>query len=191
MALDYFQVECVEEKGRKAYEEIAGDILMDLNLLQIISRFYIKIDPEFPLFIASGEIRKMPGKVRAGDFTGILNDEGKITIEIGDETYLSFLLEKLWDLYGRENVIQPDRFTITIDASIAGVEEIKNLAVFDAGTGVYKDIIYAMQWIAPEGFKVRRECTKGSRFYYIASENILTDDVAEKEISEAFDKLEG
>ena len=191
MALDYFQVECIEEKGRKAYEEIAGDILMDLNLLQIISRFYIKIDPEFPFFVAAGEIRKMPGKIRAGDFTGILNDEGKITIEIGDETYLSFLLRKLWDLYGRDNIIQPDRFTITIDAGIAKVKEIENLVVFDAGRGVYKDIIYAMQWIAPEGFKVRRECTKGNRFYYIASENILTDELVDGEISEAFQKLEG
>ena len=31
MALDYFQVECTEKKGRKAYEEIAGDILMDFT----------------------------------------------------------------------------------------------------------------------------------------------------------------
>jgi len=191
MALDYFQVECVEEKGRKAYEEIAGDILMDLNLLQIISRFYIKIDPEFPFFIAAGEIRKMPGRVLAGDFTGILNEDGKITIEIGDETYLSFFLQKLWDLYGRDNIIQPDRFTITIDSDIGNVDEIKNLPVYDAGKGVYKDIIYAMQWIAPEGFKIRRECTKGNRFYYIASENILTDDIVEQEISGALEKLEG
>ena len=106
MSLDYFEVECSEKKGGNTYLEIASDILKDLNLLSIISRLHIYIDPEFPLFLATGRIRKMPGAVKAGDFTNIMENEGRIVIDIGDETYLSNILSVLWEKYGRENVDQ-------------------------------------------------------------------------------------
>ena len=41
MALDYFEMECSEEKGGNVYLEIASDILKDLNLLSIISRLQL------------------------------------------------------------------------------------------------------------------------------------------------------
>ena len=164
MALDYFEVECAEKKGGTTYLEIASDILKDLNLLSIISRLHIYIDPEFPLFLAAGMIRKMPGSVKAGDFTNIMEKEGRIVIDIGDEVHLSNLLSKLWDKYGRENVDQPDRFTITLDPEGKSIREIEEMIVLDQAENVYKDIIYALQWIAPEGFRIRKEGFEGPFF---------------------------
>lgn len=180
MALDYFEVECSEKKGGNTYLEIASDVLKDLNLLSIISRLHIYIDPEFPLFLAVGQIRKMPGVVKAGDFTNIMEKEGKIVIDVGEETYLSNLLSKLWDKYGRENVDQPDRFTITLNPENKTIGEIEKLVVLDHRENIYKDIIYAMQWIAPEGFRIRKEGLDKSTFYYIASENTIPQDMAEE-----------
>ena len=184
MALDYFEVECSEEKGGNVYLEIASDILKDLNLLSIISRLHIYIDPEFPLFLAVGQIRKMPGLIKAGDFTNIMEKEGKIVIDIGDETHLSNFLSKLWSKYGRENVDQPDRFTITLSPEGKTIEEIENIVVLDQRENIYKDIIYALQWIAPEGFRIRKEGLDKSIFYYIASENTIPEDMADQLISD-------
>ena len=184
MALDYFEVECSEEKGGNVYLEIASDILKDLNLLSIISRLHIYIDPEFPLFLAVGQIRKMPGLIKAGDFTNIMEKEGKIVIDIGDETYLSNFLSVLWKKYGRDNVDQPDRFTITLDTENKTIEEIENLVVLDHSENIYKDIIYALQWIAPEGFRIRKEGLDGSVFYYISSENTITQEFFDKLVPE-------
>lgn len=189
MSLDYFEVECIEEKGGETYLEIASDVLKDLNLLPIISRLHIYIDPEFPLFLAVGQIRKMPGVVRAGDFTNIMENEGKIVIDIGDETYLSNLLSVLWERYGRENVDQPDRFTIVLDLKDKSIAEIENLVVTDPGKNVYKDIIYALQWIAPEGFRIRKEGLDNSVFYYVASENTITEEFFEELIDLKISKM--
>lgn len=191
MSLDYFEVECSEEKGGNTYLEIASDVLKDLNLLSIISRLHIYIDPEFPLFLAVGQIRKMPGSVKAGDFTNIMENEGKIVIDIGDETYLSNLLSKLWEKYGRENVDQPDRFTITLDPENKSIKEIERMVVLDQGENVYKDIIYALQWIAPEGFRIRKEGLDKSIFYYISSENTIPQELADKLISDKIRILKG
>jgi putative methanogenesis marker protein 17 len=183
MALDYFEVECSEKKGGDTYLEIASDVLKDLNLLSIISRLHIYIDPEFPLFVAVGQIRKMPGVVRAGDFTNIMEKEGKIVIDVGEETYLSNLLSKLWEKYGRENVDQPDRFTITINPENKTIGEIEKIVVLDHRENIYKDIIYALQWIAPEGFRIRKEGLDKSTFYYISSENTIPQEMAEELVS--------
>lgn len=184
MSLDYFRVECSEAKGGRLYEEIASDVLKDLDLLSIISRLHIYIDPGFPLFLAVGRIRKMPGVIRAGDFTNVMEKEGKIIIDIGDESHLSNLLSKLWEEYGRDNVDQPDRFTIALDAAGKSARDIEGLVILDQGENVYKDIIYALQWIAPEGFRIRKEGLDKSTFYYIASENTIPEDLADELITQ-------
>jgi len=175
-ALEYFEVECPEEAGAKAYKEIASDILLDLNLVRTIGRLHIYIDPEFPFFLAVGRLRSLPGLVRVRDFANVLGEKGKITLDISTETYLAQLLSILWDSFGRDRVEQPDRFTIEIREDV-DTKEIEDLVVYDPSEGIHKDLIYALQWIAPEGFKVRRQSMKDGHFYYVASENTLPEDV--------------
>lgn len=182
--IGYFEVECTEEAGGEAYRQIAEDILGDLDLLRTIAKLHIYIDPEVPIFVALGVIRKLPRRIRVHDFATVIEKEGKVTLDISDETYLSPLLRILWDRYGRNLIEQPDRWTIVIRHEDVKGEDLEDLVVFDPSESIQKDLIYALQYIAPEGFKVRRQFVKGNIFYYVASEDTLPQDVVDTLVAE-------
>lgn len=185
-AFDYFEVVCPEEAGGAAYRQIAGDVLADLDLVKVICRLHIVIDPEVPYFLAAGITRQLPENVRVGDFANVLPKEEETVLDIGNEAYLSPLLSVLWARFGRDKIDQPDRFTVIIKEPGADPAEIEALIVADPSVMIAKDLIYALQYIAPEGFKVRRQFVSGRRFYYIASENTLAEDVLETLVADAF-----
>jgi len=189
-ALEYFEVECAEETGRQTYQQIADNILKDLDLSRSIGRLHIYIDPETPLFLAVGLIKQIPGTVRIGDFSSALEKEDGIVLDIGEETYLSQMLTVLWDMFGRDLIDQPDRFTVFIHVPGLNARDIENIEVVDPSAGLYRDIIYALQWIAPEGFKVRRELISRGRFFYLASENTLEEDLIDTLVAEKFRLME-
>ncbi|PKL59477.1 MAG: methanogenesis marker 17 protein, partial [Methanomicrobiales archaeon HGW-Methanomicrobiales-4] len=43
--------------------------------------------------------------------------------------------------------------------------------------GLFKDLIYTMQVICPEGFRVKKQSFRNGRFWFVASENTLVEDV--------------
>jgi putative methanogenesis marker protein 17 len=178
-AVEYFEVECPEKTGGDYYRRIADVVLLDHNLIRVVRKLHIFIDPRIPLFIAAGVTRKLPGIVRIRDFTDVNVQDQKVTISIGDETYLAPLLKILWERYGKERVEQPDRFTIVIRSEGAERSEIEEIPVYDPSESLYKDLIYAMQVIQPEGFKVRRQYYGKEKFYLVASENTLPENVEE------------
>lgn len=171
--LEYFEVESTEPDGGAAYKEIAGDVLLDHNLVRVIEKLRIYIDPEIPIFIAVGVLRKLPTEVHLRDFSSVAVEGQTATIAIGDETYLAPLLDILWEKYGKPAVDQPDRFNITITADQPIDPNLQDMVVKDPSETLFKDLIYAMTNIAPEGFKVRRERYGGDRFSYVASEDTL------------------
>ncbi|MCK8518070.1 methanogenesis marker 17 protein [Methanoculleus sp. 7T] len=187
--LNYFVVESPDEVGREAYERIAGDVLQDLDLIKVIDQLHIYVDPKAPIFVAAGRLRHMPRAIRVSDFANVNPGEKEIVLDIGDETYLAPLLRKLWARYGKENVDQPDRFTVVLPAGVVGAEELEEMVVADPSETLYKDVIYALQYIAPEGFKVRRQYIKGGTFYYVASEDTLPGDIVETMIKPMFEKM--
>ena len=99
-----------------------------------------------------------------------------MTISIGNEAYLAPFLKLLWEKYGKGQVEQPDRLTIVLPLERSESEKLEDMVVTDPSLALYKDLIYAMQTIAPEGFKVRRQYYGKGKFYYIASENTLDED---------------
>jgi putative methanogenesis marker protein 17 len=185
-ALEYFEVECSEEAGAAMYQEIAAIVLQDLDLIKTIGRLHIFIDPEVPVFIAVGVTRKLPRLIRVNDFANVMENEGEVVLDIADETHLARLLTLLWDRFGRDLIEQPDRFTVIIRSPDAVTRDIEDLVVFDPSEGMYRDLIYAMQYIAPEGFKVRRQWVEDGKFYYIASEDTLQEDVVQGIVAEKF-----
>ncbi|MDV2480644.1 methanogenesis marker 17 protein [Methanoculleus sp. Wushi-C6] len=187
--LNYFVVESPDSVGREAYERIAADVLQDLDLVKVIDRLHIFVDPKVPIFAAAGLLRHMPRAIRVGDFANVNSGEKEIVLDIGDETYLAPLLRVLWARYGKENVDQPDRFTVVLPAGLAGEEELDRLVVADPGESLHKDVIYALQYIAPEGFKVRRQYIRDEKFYYVASEDTLPGDIVEKVVAPLFTKM--
>lgn len=178
-AVEYFEVECPEKAGGEYYRRIADVVLLDHNLIRVIQKLHIFIDPRVPLFIATGITRKLPGTVKVRDFSDVNRKERKVTISIGDEAYLAPLLRILWEKFGKERVEQPDRFTIMLDIGDDESEGLEEIPVFDPSESIYKDLIYALQVIQPEGFKVRRQYYGNGRFYLVASEDTLPEDIEE------------
>lgn len=186
--LDYFAVESTED-GSDNYNKIATTVLQDHNLLSIVEGLHLYIDPAYPLFVATGMIRPPRVVIRVSDVGNVLVQDGKATIAVGDETYLAAMLKVLWARLGHDNVDQPDRFTVII-SNVAIPDDLKNWQVIDPAESLFKDLIYAVQVIAPEGFKVRRENYGTNRFSYAASENTLPADVVEEIIAERFRVME-
>lgn len=176
-ALDYFEVECPEPLGGEYYQRIVSTVLQDHDLIRVVARIHVFIDPRVPIFVATGTTRKLPGLVTVRDFSDLNIEDHKVTISIANETYLAPLLKILWDKFGQSRVDQPDRLTIIMPLERDESEGLPDLVVSDPSEALYKDLIYAMQTIAPEGFKVRRQYYGNMKFYYIASENTLDEDI--------------
>jgi putative methanogenesis marker protein 17 len=176
-AVEYFEVECPEKTGGEYYRRIADVVLLDHNLIRVIRKLHIFIDPRIPLFIVAGVTRKMPGMVHVRDFADVNVQEQKVILSIGDEAYLAPMLQILWERYGKDSVEQPDRFTVVIRTEGAQLRDIEDIPVYDPSESLYKDLIYAMQVIQPEGFKVRRQYYGREKFYLVASENTLPENI--------------
>jgi len=178
LAIEYFEVECPEPLGGEYYEQIANDVLLDQNLLKVVNKLHIFIDPRVPVFIAVGILKKITTIVRVGDFANVNPQEGKMTLVISDETYMAPMLKIFWERFGKEKVEQPDRFTVLLYNVPAQPKEIEEIVVADPSESVHKDLIYAMRCIAPEGFRLRSEVFTGSKFFFVASENTLAEDIS-------------
>lgn len=176
-SVEYFEVECPEAKGAEYYRQIANDVLLDHNLLKVINKLHIFIDPKVPLFIATGTLKKITSLVRVRDIANVNPLEGKMTLVISDETYLAPMLKIFWERFGKDHVDQPDRFTVILyDLAVAPLE-IEEIVIANPSEDLFKDLIYAFRCIAPEGFRLRKETYGNNRFSFVASENILTEDI--------------
>jgi putative methanogenesis marker protein 17 len=176
-AIEYFEVECPEPLGAASYKQISNDVLLDHNLLRVINKLHVFIDPKIPIFIAVGTLKKITTIVRVRDFANVNPLGDKITLVISDETYLAPMLKIFWEKFGKDRVEQPDRFTVTLYNTGADAREIEDLIVADPSESLFKDLIYAFRLIAPEGFRVRREKFSKERFSFVASEDTLAEDL--------------
>jgi len=179
VALEYFEVECPEPLGGEYYRQIANDVLLDHNLLKVIEKLHIFIDPKVPVFVAVGTLRKITTIVRVRDFANVNPLEGKITLVISDETYLAPMLKLFWERLGKDHVEQPDRFTVMLYDVTMDPREIEDMVVADPSESLFRDLIYAFRCIAPEGFRLRKEKFTKEKFSFVASENTLAEDIDE------------
>jgi len=177
LAVEYFEVECPEAKGAEYYKQITNDVLLDHNLLKVIDKLHIFIDPKVPLFVAAGTLKPITSRIRVRDFANVNPQEGKMTLVISEETYLAPMLKIFWERFGKEHVEQPDRFTVLLYDIKEDPKVIEEIIVADPSENLFKDLIYAFKCIAPEGFRLRREKYGDGRFSFVASENTLAEDI--------------
>ena len=170
---------CPEPLGGEYYRQIANDVLLDHNLLKVIEKLHIFIDPKVPVFVAVGTLRKITTIVRVRDFANVNPLEGKITLVISDETYLAPMLKLFWERLGKDHVEQPDRFTVMLYDVTMDPREIEDMVVADPSESLFRDLIYAFRCIAPEGFRLRKEKFTKEKFSFVASENTLAEDIDE------------
>ena len=176
-ALEYFKVECPEATGAEYYRQITNDVLLDHNLLKVVDKLHIFIDPRVPIFVAVGTLRKITSIVRVRDFANVNPLEGKITLVISEETYLAPMLRIFWQIFGKDHVEQPDRFTVMLYDVKMDPKEIEEIIVADPSESLFRDLIYALRCVAPEGFRLRKEKYDKTKFSFVASENTLAEDV--------------
>ena len=176
-ALEYFEVECPEPVGAEYYRQIANDVLLDHNLLKVVEKLHIWIDPKVPVFVAVGTLRRITSLVRVRDFVNVNPLEGKMTLVVSDETYLAPMLKIFWEKFGKEHVEQPDRFTVMLYDVKMTPREIEDIVVADPSESLYRDLIYALRCVAPEGFRLRKEKFDKTKFSFVASENTLAEDI--------------
>jgi putative methanogenesis marker protein 17 len=177
LAIEYFEVECSEAKGAEYYKQIANDVLLDHNLLKVIDKLHIFIDPKVPLFVATGTLKKITTLIRVRDFANVNPLEGKMTLVLSEETYLAPMLKIFWQRFGKDHVEQPDRFTVMLYDVKEDPRVIEDIIVADPSENVFKDLIYAFKCISPEGFRLRKEKFGGGKFLFVASENTLPEDI--------------
>lgn len=177
LAIEYFEVECPEPLGAAYYKQIANDVLLDHNLLRVINKLHVFIDPKVPVFIAVGTLRKITTVVRVRDFANVNPLGDKITLVISEETYLAPMLKIFWQKFGKDRVEQPDRFTVILYNVEVDAREIEDLVVADPSESLFKDLTYALRLIAPEGFRVRSEIFSKEKFSFVASEDTLAEDL--------------
>lgn len=175
--LEYFVVESTEPAGGELYRRIASTVITDHDILRVLDRLRIFVDPEVPIFIAVGITRSVPRNIILADFSGITYDGEKVILSITDETYLAPLLQLLWKRFGKDRIMQPDRFTIEMQLHEDEKEGFEEMVVADPTEGLFKDLVYTMQVICPEGFKVKKQSFRDGRFWFVASENTLEEDV--------------
>jgi putative methanogenesis marker protein 17 len=176
-ALEYFEVECPEPLGGEYYRQITNDVLLDHNLLRVIEKLHVYIDPKVPVFVAVGTLRKITTIVKVRDFANVNPLEGKITLVISDETYIAPMLKIFWEKFGKDRVEQPDRFTVMLYDVKMDPREIEEIVVADPSESLFRDLIYAFRCVAPEGFRLRKENFSKEKFSFVASENTLAGDI--------------
>jgi putative methanogenesis marker protein 17 len=175
-AIEYFEVECPEPLGAEYYKQITNDVLLDHNLLKVIQKLHVFIDPKVPIFIAVGTLKRITTTIRVRDFANVNPLEGKITLVISEETYLAPMLKIFWQRFGKDHVEQPDRFTVILYDVAEDPKVIEDIVVADPSESLFKDLIYAFRCIAPEGFRLRSEKFSREKFSFVASENTLPED---------------
>jgi putative methanogenesis marker protein 17 len=178
-AVEYFEVECPEPLGGEYYKQIANDVLLDHNLLRVIHKLHIYVDPGVPIFVAVGVFHKITSLVRVRDFAAVNPLAGKIMLALASEMYLAPMLKIFLSRFGQDHVEQSDRFTVILRDVTVDPREVEEIVVADPSESVFKDLIYALKCIAPEGFRVRRELysKEKGKFFFVASEDTLAADV--------------
>jgi putative methanogenesis marker protein 17 len=178
-AVEYFEVECPEPLGGEFYKQIANDVLLDLNLLRVINKLHIYVDPGVPIFVAVGVLHKITSLVRVRDFAAVNQLAGKIMLVLSEETYLAPMLKIFLSRFGQDHVDQTDRFTVILRDVDVDPREVEDIVVADPSESIFLDLIYALKCIAPEGFRIRRELysKEKGKFYFVASEDTLVADI--------------
>ena len=178
-AVEYFEVECPEPLGAEYYKQITNDVLLDHNLIRVVHKLHIYVDPGLPIFVAAGVLHKITTLVRVRDFAAVNPLAGKIMLALASETYLAPMLKIFLSRFGQDHVEQSDRFTVILRDVTVDPREVEEIVVADPSESVFKDLIYALKCIAPEGFRVRRELysKEKGKFFFVASEDTLAADV--------------
>ena len=173
------KVECYDENGAEVYDMIIRHILQEVQVTRSIGDLRVYVDPREPLFIIVVRLEKASKPVVIEDFTEYeFNKAGnEMFIKIKDETYLPELLERLWEMEGRNKIHQPNRFEVIIDDP---TKDLEGLIIRDPQEDLKKKVYDAIFRIIPEGFRVIDHRSEDNIIALTCTDEMMKDEWIEK-----------
>jgi putative methanogenesis marker protein 17 len=175
--LEVFDVESAISPEQEFYRKIIEDNLSSLKLAPAIGRIKVVLRPEDSLFQMAILLRDVGTRVTTADIADmeVKPIASEIIISIKKEQYIPELLGKLWERYGKANISQPDRWTVTISTDNPRAEAafLKDMMVADPRHRLHENLVDFAIRVTPEGFRVRYHLYKGNQFIFVASEEAL------------------
>ncbi|AKB49552.1 putative methanogenesis marker protein 17 [Methanosarcina barkeri str. Wiesmoor] len=175
--LEVFDVESAIAPEQEFYRKIIEDNLSSLKLVPAIGRIKVVLRPEDSLFQMAILLRDVGTRVTTTDIADmeVKPIASQIIISIKKEQYIPELLGKLWERYGKANISQPDRWTVTISTDNPRAEAafLKDMMVADPRHRLHENLVDFAIRVTPEGFRVRYHLYKGNQFIFVASEEAL------------------
>ena len=172
-------VECYVEKGAEVYEIIIKQIFQDLVLGTAVDDLKAYVNPDDPVFILAIKMKKTSTVVEFKDvaeFTYI-KEKDATSIFIEDENYLPNILKKLWRMFSRDEIYQPNRYTIEISGNHMDLE---TLIIDDPKSNLQRRIYDAIFRILPEGFKIIKDMSTRDIVAVVATDELIMDAWIEK-----------
>ncbi|MCQ1534235.1 methanogenesis marker 17 protein [Methanosarcina sp. KYL-1] len=194
-ALETFIVESAIDSETEFYKKIIEDNISSLKLAPAIGRIKVVLRPEDSLFQMAIVLREVGTKLSTIEMADVEAKPvaSEIIISIKKEQYLSDLLIKLWERYGKANIRQPDRWTVAIstDRPLQEAEFIEKMVVADPRHTLHENLVDFAIRVTPEGFRVRYHLFKGNHFVFVASEEAMKQEWIEEAGAMLKELLEG
>ncbi|MDR3223721.1 MAG: methanogenesis marker 17 protein [Methanobrevibacter sp.] len=168
-------VQSNDKDGAKVYEMIIKQILQDLQLSPSIKNMKAFVNPNEVIFIIAIKMDKTSSHIKLSEVAEVTyeKEENKTIIKISDENYLPDILKLLWRDFSRDQLYQPDRYTIILDGDVSF---LRDSIVFSPKVNLKIRIIDAIFRIIPEGFRVLRELSKNDIVAIVATDEMIKDE---------------
>ncbi|MCQ2973090.1 MAG: methanogenesis marker 17 protein [archaeon] len=172
-------VECYDEKGAEVYELIIKQIFQDLVLGPSVDDLRAFVDPDGPVFILAIKTKKTSSEIKLDEVANLMyNEEENVTkIFIQNENYLPNLLKKLWFMYPREEIYQPNRYEVDLDGDQT---DLKDLVIDSPHSNLQRRLYDAIFRILPEGFRIIKDISRDNIVAVVATDELIKDAWLEK-----------
>ena len=172
-------VECYDKKGAEVYEIIIKQIFQDLVLGAAVDDLKAHVNPDDPVFILAIKMKKTSTVVEFGDVANFTYDKADdvTRILIDDENYLPNILNKLWRMFSRDEIYQPNRYMLELSGNQMDLE---NLVIDDPHSNLQRRIYDAIFRILPEGFKIIKDISTKDIVAVVATDELIMDAWVEK-----------
>lgn len=172
-------VECYDEAGAEVYEIIIKQIFQDLVLGSAVDDLKAFVNPDEPVFILAIKMRKTSNAIKFSEVANFTYDKADdvTRILVENENYLPNILKRLWMLFSREEIYQPNRYMIEISGNQLDLE---TLVIDDPHSNLQRRIYDAIFRILPEGFKIIKDVSTKDIVAVIATDELIKDEWIEK-----------
>ena len=172
-------VECYDKAGAEVYEIIIKQIFQDLVLGASVDDLKAFVNPDEPVFILAIKMKKTSNAIAFNEVANFTYDKADdvTRIFIENENYLPNILKRLWFQFSRDEIYQPNRYTLEIKGNQMDLE---TLIIDDPHSNLQRRIYDAIFRILPEGFKIIKDISTENIVAVIATDELIKDEWIEK-----------